>query len=92
MLSSTSKQWKILLQKDPGLDKLSDVLSPGLIRALGELDKLNLKSTATLPTDLALILFDRYGMDEQLIEEIASLKGDDLVRLSVLNCPGTKVV
>ncbi|KAF6212343.1 hypothetical protein GE061_012865 [Apolygus lucorum] len=73
ILSSTTKEWQAVVASDPKLDSLSDVLSPGLIGALKEINQL--EPTGIFPVDLALVCFDRYGLDVPLIVELSSLKG-----------------
>uniref|UniRef100_A0A146M803 alanine--tRNA ligase n=1 Tax=Lygus hesperus TaxID=30085 RepID=A0A146M803_LYGHE len=73
ILSSTMKEWQAIVASDPKLDKLTDVLSPGLIGALKEINRH--ERTGRFPVDLALVCFDRYGLDVPLIVELSSLKG-----------------
>ncbi|BET00984.1 tRNA synthetases class II (A) [Nesidiocoris tenuis] len=72
--SSTKKDWNSLVMKDGNLEKLADVVSPGLIAALKELEKSNFPD-GRISDDLALTLYDRYGIDVPLIEELATIKG-----------------
>lgn len=69
--------WDQLLKTDPLLGKLTDVQSVGLVAALKELEKLKIKKGECLEPSLALALFDRYGLNVQLIEEVASIKGNN---------------
>ncbi|CAH1402670.1 unnamed protein product [Nezara viridula] len=69
--AKVKNDWENLKKDNPYLESLSDVQSKGLISSFNELKDRKLPPKSVLPADLCLIFYDRYGLNPQVIEELA---------------------
>ncbi|KAK9498486.1 hypothetical protein O3M35_003111 [Rhynocoris fuscipes] len=73
--SNVKDEWKRTLAKNNKYESLHDVQSLGLISAIKELEKMNLERGSVFSPEFTLILYDRYGLTPQVIEELARING-----------------
>lgn len=75
--------WEELIKRKPEFDTLSEVRSRGLISSLEELEASDLEPGSTIPPDVCITMYDRYGLTTQLIAQLAEVTGYnvDLKRL-----------
>lgn len=67
--------WEDIVKKYPHMDFLSDVQSPGLIAALKEHRSWKITEGTPFPRELAVIMYDRYGLNPQVIEQVSNVLG-----------------
>ncbi|XP_073969586.1 alanine--tRNA ligase, mitochondrial isoform X3 [Rhodnius prolixus] len=71
--SNVKEEWKKILKNNKRYESLHDVQSVGLISAIKDIDKMKLKPGSVLEKDFALVLYDRYGLTPQVIDELAKV-------------------
>ncbi|XP_014275328.1 alanine--tRNA ligase, mitochondrial isoform X2 [Halyomorpha halys] len=69
--AKVKNDWENLKKDNPHLESLDDVQSIGLISSFNELMQRKIPPKTVLPEDLCIILYDRYGLNPQVIEELA---------------------
>ncbi|XP_063973914.1 alanine--tRNA ligase, mitochondrial [Diachasmimorpha longicaudata] len=75
---SSGKIWGELVKERPELKGISDPHASGLVQGYKELQKGLVEGEQklkTIPRDLGFKLYDTYGLDSELIEELAEVEG-----------------
>lgn len=85
MREKVKGDWENVIKSYPQLESLNDVQSSGLISSFNVLIKENLKQGAQIPSELALIMHDRYGVNPQVIEQLANVCGNKFILFIKLN-------
>lgn len=70
-----SKKWQNILNESPELINLDVIEFPGLVSGYKEIQNALTTGSKTLTSELAYKLCDTYGFDEDVIQNIADIKG-----------------
>ncbi|RZF40063.1 hypothetical protein LSTR_LSTR002466 [Laodelphax striatellus] len=72
---STAKEWNKLVKQDQRLSAFTGVEAVGLVPAYRDLRDSLVDKTKVLSSEIAIRLYDTYGLDADLIDDLASALG-----------------